>query len=82
MSEINSGGIKTIYWNKKDSFGKISYQVGLIQTEDGQNLFPTREPSAWKDPLIALFPIVGFFISWGAVRAIGWVVAGFFQGSK
>jgi hypothetical protein len=82
MSEINSGGIKTIYWNKKDSFGKISYEAGLVQTDDGQNLFPTSEPSAWNDPLIALFPVLGFFIPWGAVRAIGWVGAGFIQGSK
>ena len=77
MSEVKSGEIKTIYWSKKDSFGKVNYQVSLIQTEDGQNLFPTSVPSAWEYLLIGLFPIFGFFIPWGAVRAIGWVGAGF-----
>lgn len=73
MSEVNSNGIKTIYWGK-------DYQVGLIQTDDGQNLFPTPVPSAWTYLWVALFWIVpGFFIPWGAVRAIGWVLAGFFQ---
>src|ERR1017187_1437588 len=49
MSEVKSGEIKTIYWSKKDSLGKINYQVSLIQTEDGQNLFPTSAPSAWDN---------------------------------
>ena len=75
ISEVNGDGIKTIYWDK-------AYQVGLIQTGDGQNLFPTPAPSAWHDPLIALFPIFGFFIPWGAVRAIGWVGAGFVASAK
>jgi hypothetical protein len=70
MSEVNSSGIKTIYWSK-------DFQVELIQIDDGQNLFPTSPPSAWDNPLIALFPILGFFIPWGAVCAIGWVGAGF-----
>jgi hypothetical protein len=82
MTEVKSGEIKTIYWSKKDSVGKINYQVSLIQTEDGQNLFPTSAPSAWNNLLIALFPILGFFIPWGAVCAIGWVGAGFIQSSK
>lgn len=30
MSEVNSGGIKTIYWNKHHSLGKINYQVGVL----------------------------------------------------
>jgi hypothetical protein len=76
MSEINSGGIKTIYWSK-------NYQVEWIKTDDGQNLFSTTPaPVAWEYLLIALFPILGFFIQWGAVRAIGWVATGFIQSSK
>lgn len=83
MSEINSGGIKTIYWSKKDSLGKINYQAGLIQTDDGQNLISTTPaPSAWEYLSSALFPILGFFIAWGAVRAIGWVGAGFISSGK
>ena len=75
MSEVNGGGIKTIYWSK-------DYQVDLIQTDDGDNLFPTPEPSMWHDPFIVLLPILGFFIPSGAVRAIGWVGAGFVAGAK
>jgi len=83
MSEINSGGIKTIYWSKKNSLGKINYQAGLIQTDDGQNFISTTPaPSAWEYLLTALFPILGFFIAWGAVCAIGWVGAGFVASGK
>ena len=71
MSEFNSGGIKTIYWSK-------DYQVEWIKTDDGQNLFSTTPaPAVWEYLLVALFPILGFFIPWGAIRAIGWVVGGF-----
>lgn len=76
MSEVYSGGMKTIYWSK-------DYKVELIQTDDGENLFPTPAPSAWTYLWVSLFWIVpGFFIPWGAVRAIGWVGAGFVTGSK
>lgn len=72
MSEVNGGGINTIYWSK-------DYQVEWIKTDDGQDLFRTTPaPSAWTYLWVALFWIVpGFFIPWGAVRAIGWVGAGF-----
>jgi hypothetical protein len=29
--------------------------------------------------LIAFFPVIGFFILWGTIRAIGWVGAVFFS---
>ena len=48
-----------------------------IQTPSGQRFYPTPAPSAWSYLLIAILPILGFFIPWGAVRAVGWVVAGF-----
>lgn len=32
--------------------------------------------------LIAILPVLGFFLPWGAVRAFGWVIAGFVAGSK
>jgi hypothetical protein len=75
MSEVNKGGIKTIYWSK-------DFQVELIQAEDGQNLFPKSPASSWNELLPALLPILGFFIPWGAVRAIGWAAAGFVHSSK
>ncbi len=75
MSEVNSGGIKTIYWSK-------DYRAQLIQTEDGQNLFPAPAPSASRYLLVALLPILGFLIPWGAIRAIGWAGAGFVESSR
>jgi hypothetical protein len=68
-------GIKTINWNKSDG-------VESIETEDGQTLYPAPAPGAWSYVVIALFPLLGFFIPWGAVRAIGWVGAGFIAGPK
>ncbi len=69
-STVNRGGIMTINWGH-------NYEVESIEAMDGQTLYPTPAPSAWLYLLIALFPILGFFIPWGAIRAIGWVGAGF-----
>jgi hypothetical protein len=75
QSEVDKGGIKIIHWTK-------DYGVQSIETEDGQTLYPTPAPSAWLYLLVALFPILGFLIPWGIVRAIAWMVAGFVQPAK
>ena len=74
-SEVNRKGIRTIHWAK-------DYSVESIETEPDLYLYPEPAPGAWESLLIVLFPILGFFIPWGAVRAIGWVLAGFVQGSR
>ena len=74
-SDVNQGGIKTINWTH--DFG-----VASIETQDGQTLYPTPAPGAWSYVLIAILPLLGFFVPWGAIRAIGWVLAGFVQSSK
>ena len=38
-------------------------------------------PSGWNYLWIPLFPLLGFIVPWGAVRAIGWVVDGFVKGT-
>lgn len=73
-SEVKASGIKTINWTK-------NLGIESIETEDGQTLYPTPAPSAWMYLLIAIFPIAGFFIPWGTIRAIGWVGVGFSQPS-
>ena len=73
--QINKGGIKSISWSKDNN-------VESIETEDGQYLFPTPAPSVWEYLSIPLFPLLGFIIPWGVVRAIGWVVTGFMKGSS
>jgi predicted small secreted protein len=72
---VDKGGINSIHWDKDN-------KIESIETQDGQTLYPTPAPSAWLYLLVALFPFLGFFIPWGAIRAIGWVGAGFFQPSK
>jgi hypothetical protein len=69
-SDVNSGGVKTINWAK-------NYGVYSIETEDGQTLFPIQPPSLWLYLLAAIFPVAGFLVVWGTIRAIGWVVTGF-----
>lgn len=73
-SQVNNGGITTINWSH-------GYGVASIETTSGETLFPTPAPSAWLYLLVALFPLLGFFIPWGTVRAIGWVGAGFVKPS-
>ncbi len=73
-SDLNSGGIKTIHFE--------NHEIASIETPDGQTINPTPSPAARLYLLIALFPVIGFFIPWGAIRTIGWVGAGFFQPSK
>ncbi len=74
-SEVNKGGIKAIRWDK-------DYRVESVETEDGLTYYLNPAPAEWEYLLIALFPILGFFIPWGVIRAIGWVGAGFFQSAK
>jgi len=73
--EVDKSGIKAINWSQ-------DFAVESIETQDGQTLYPTPAPSAWLYLLIALFPVLGFFIPWGAVLAIGWVGAGFVASPK
>lgn len=74
-SEVDKGGISAINWTK-------DIHVASIELQDGQMLYPTPAPGVWSYLLIAILPVLGFFIPWGTVRAIGWVGAGFVAGSK
>jgi hypothetical protein len=74
-SRLNADGMKVIHWTE-------NWAVASIETQDGQTLYPTPAPSAWSYAAIVLLPLFGFLIPWGAVRAIGWVGAGFIQSSK
>ena len=67
---LDENGIKTIRWD-------AGYEVGWIETQDGQTVYSMPAPSAGPYLLIAILPLLGFFVPWGAVRAIGWVGAGF-----
>ncbi len=75
QADVNNGGIKTIHWGE-------GFAVASIETQDGQTLYPTPAPGVWSYFLIAILPMLGFFIPWGVVRAIGWTLAGFFQPAR
>lgn len=74
-SEVNKEGIKNIYWSH-------NLDVNSIEMDDGETLSPTPAPSAWHYAVIVLFPVFGFLIPWGAIRAIWWVGAGFSASTK
>ena len=69
-SELNSGGTKTIHFENRE--------IASIETMDGQLL---SDGSAWCVAVFPNcdFPVLGFFVPWGAIRAIGWVGTGFSQ---
>jgi hypothetical protein len=77
VGELDEDGIKTIHWD-----WTLDNQIESIETQDGQTLYQTPAPTAWEYILVALLPVLGFFIPWGAVRAIGWVGAGFVASPK
>jgi hypothetical protein len=60
-TEVNAGGIKVIHWTR-------GYGVESLETEDGKTIYPTPEPSYWAYFLIAMCPVVGYFIPWAAVQ--------------
>ena len=73
--KVDKGGIQTIRWTKDN-------EVESIETQDGQTLYPMSAPSSWSYAAVAILPLLGFFIPWGALRAIGWVLRGFVQPSR
>ena len=73
-SEVNKSGVKTVRWNK-------DLGVESIETEDGTTLYPTPVPTRWPYLLAAIFPVLGFAVPWGLVRALAWVGVGFFEKS-
>jgi hypothetical protein len=67
---VSKEGIKTVNWTH-------SGEVESIETVDGQTLYPSPIPGLSTYLLIVFCPLLGFFIPWGTVRTIQWVVAGF-----
>jgi len=74
-SHLHKDGIDTITWSS-------GCQIASITTENGETVYPSPAPGTWSHILIANLPLHGFFIPWGAIRAIGWVGAGFIASPK
>ena len=77
---VNDYGITGINWTQDCRADMIYTGTGGIPGVDV--FYPELGPRAWEHVLIAILPLLGFFLPWGAVRAIGWVGAGFIQSSK
>ena len=65
----NGASVQAINWT--DDCKILDYEIA------GEWHFAPLAPKSWEYLLVALFPICGFLIPWGAVRVIGWVGAGF-----
>jgi hypothetical protein len=74
-TEVNGERIETIFWNRDLS-------VNFFAMRDGGILESGPSPSASLYLLWVAFPALGFIALWGAIRGIGWVVAGFIGPSK
>jgi len=74
-SQVKRGNIKAVHWTK-------DLAVESIETEDGNTLYAEPKPTLWPYLLAAIFPVLGFVIPWGSIRALAWVGFGFVEGSK
>jgi hypothetical protein len=72
---VNEFGITGINWTQ-------DCRAAMIYTDTGQVFYQELAPHAWEYLLIAVCPALGFFVPWGAVRAVGWVGVGFINGPK
>jgi hypothetical protein len=68
---VNAGNIKSVTWANND------FAVSYIETQDGRTLYNRQARSHWLFLLYACYPLIGFFLPWGAIRAAGWVILGF-----
>jgi hypothetical protein len=76
---VNKNGIKTIHWDVKRALSGGSIEVASLEMEDGATLYPVDLAAPWQYVLVFLFPAFGFFVPWGAIRAVTWIGQGFFQ---
>lgn len=89
-SRLKAGPVSTgkAAMNLKEGTRRLALLVGVAGVFIGgygsMLLLLDQYPAsaAWRYPFVMLLPILGFFIPWGVVRAIGWVVGGFVANSK
>ena len=65
------------FWDKTTKSGDLS--IWGITTPDGQTFLPAPAPNNWMFLWVLVLPALGFFIPWGAVHSIGWVLKGYIQ---
>jgi hypothetical protein len=68
---VGVGGIKEV---TADRTGTIS----LIELSTGESVQRVEPPSMGRYLIPLLYPVLGFLLPWGAVRAVTWVGSGLF----
>lgn len=70
--QVDHGGVKYM----------TSDQAGLVQSivlTTGEHLYQREAPALGAFLVPILYPLVGFLVPWGAIRAITWIGMGFFE---
>jgi hypothetical protein len=68
-------GIKRINYELSQD-GKTS-KVSYIEMNDGKAYFPFGAPKLFEYLLLPGLPILGFFVPWGGISLLSWIIAGF-----
>jgi len=88
---VDAGRVRAIHFWKDTDDGKVNARwagnvstadISDIETENGQKVYRTEPPSFWSYLLIPVFPVMGFFLPWGAIKTLTWVGVGFSQSGK
>ncbi len=74
-STFTNGEVRKINWT-------WDFEIASLELEDRETLYAMPAPGPWSYVLIAILPVLGFFVPWIAVRSVGWVFVGFVQPSK
>jgi hypothetical protein len=88
--KVNKQGVRTIHFSecadeKLDSrlAGNVSASdISGVETDDGKEVYRTNLPGLWSYLLIPIFPVLGFFLPWGAIKTLTWVGLGFSRSEK
>jgi len=51
--------------------------ISGIEPDDGQEVYRADLPGLWSYLLIPVFPVLGFFLPWGAIKTLTWIGLGF-----
>jgi hypothetical protein len=62
MIRVNSNWARDLFWQD----GHVAYFV----LADGTFYFDTPRPPKWLFPMVLLFPVLGFLIPWGLMKAL------------
>jgi hypothetical protein len=62
MLRVNGNWARDLFWQD----GHVAYFV----LADGSFYFDTPRPSKWLFPMVLLFPVLGFLVPWGLMKAL------------